>query len=270
MTDTSGMTAAQREAEWQKISRHIEQLIQRVGDPGGFPVPPGSMLAHDDEKTAPRQISHAFHSCVTAGIDHLHALKTLVRDAGIIHTMAPFSLARGALENLSIAFWLLHPAQRAERLEHLLRWHAQNINDSHTALEGRGLPNSDKTPKLAKLQSATKTILPRTDFRVIKNGHTSTEAVNYANQFAPTAGNVLFAWRLCSGYAHGRAWAILGASDYVEDPTDDPTVVGLWLSANDNAVLWVTHASSRLAADAINLYNERSTARRSTETNRRE
>lgn len=44
-------------------------------------------------------------------------------------------LARGAIENLATALWILGPNQRAVRIERTLRWHVKNATDQLSATE---------------------------------------------------------------------------------------------------------------------------------------
>ncbi|SUA75399.1 Uncharacterised protein [Nocardia otitidiscaviarum] len=244
--------------------------MQRLDTKNEFPVEAGSSLAGDDSASQPYQVSHAVRCCIHAGVDHLHALKRQVVDAGVVHTMAPFSLARGALENLSIAYWILHPKERDERITRALRWHAQNVKDNERANgpQGRGLPNCEAEPYLLKIEAVGRkrpgvpvAAIPKQPgmaaVKAIRDGHTSSEAVKYSQDNAVTAGSVLWAWQLCSGFAHGRQWAILGVSDRETHPTSDPDVMHLRLSANLGAVQLVALEALHLLTDVLRTYDQR-------------
>ncbi|WP_327113962.1 hypothetical protein OHB12_33030 [Nocardia sp. NBC_01730] len=110
----------------------------------------------------------------------------------MLHISSPFSLARGALENLSIAYWILHPAARADRVQHALRWWAQNYLDAERALRPVG-GIEDGTTESALLQ--LKELARRTNgvtAALIRKGHSSSVAVKYTNQHAVEAEQVLF------------------------------------------------------------------------------
>lgn len=255
VTSPSQIPPEQIEAKWREMAPLIDRMAERIGTQGEFPVASGSSLAGDDAASSPYRVSYVVTASMTAGVDHLHAIKVLIRDAHILHTMAPFSLARGALENLSLAYWVLHPSQRDNRVERALRWHAQNYKDGEKALAPRGVANSPAEPKLLKLEAVAQ---QRGITANIRTGHTSTEAVKYSQEHAKQAGAVLFAWQLCSGFAHGRAWARLGASDRETDTTSEPGVVHLKLTANEQAVLWVTLEALHLLTDVLRTYDQRS------------
>jgi hypothetical protein len=96
-------------AKWLEIAPGIEKMAQRIGDPDDFAVRDRSSLSGDDKKSAPYCVSHAVRACLVSGVDHLHAAKSLVVDLEMLHASAVYSLLRGSLENLSAAFWILHP-----------------------------------------------------------------------------------------------------------------------------------------------------------------
>ena len=126
--------------KWREIETFIERLNERASyDPNAFPVEAGSSLAGDDRASSPYHVSHVLRHCMDAGIDHLHALKTLVLDAGLLHIAAPSSRARGVLENLA-ASWVLTGQSRNQRVERALRWHGENITDSSRAMADKGIP----------------------------------------------------------------------------------------------------------------------------------
>jgi hypothetical protein len=255
MTSQDLLPPEEIEAKWLEIGPLIDRVTERIGTADEFPVASGSSLAGDDAASSPYQVSHAVKASMTAGVDHLHAIKVLVRDVRVLHALAPFSLARGALENLSLAYWVLHPTQRNERIERALRWHAKNYKDAEKALSPRGIANSEAEPRLLKLEAVAR---QRGITANIRTGHTGTPVVEYSQQHAVKAGEVLFAWQLCSGYAHGRAWARLGSSDREIYATAEPGVVNLKLTANESSVLWVTLEALHLLTDVLRTYDQRS------------
>jgi hypothetical protein len=86
-------------AKWTEIAPLIDAMIGRIQAPNDFPVKPNSELARDDAVSTPYHVSHSARWCLNAGVEHLHALKSLFIDAGLIHSAASYSLVRGALEN---------------------------------------------------------------------------------------------------------------------------------------------------------------------------
>ena len=198
--------------------------------------------------------------CLTAAVDHLHAVKVLVVDQRVIHLAAPASLARGALENLAAAYWVLGPESRDERIARALRWHAKNFKDQETAVAHLDLPHHKPLEtKLKKLDSVA--ARRGLEAQPLHRGYTSTEAVTFAEAKAPDLElGVLLPWRLCSGFAHGRPWAYLGMSDREEAETDDENVVNLRLTSNETKALYPTLAAMRLLQRLLRLYQARSGA----------
>jgi hypothetical protein len=80
------------------------------------PPPPeaGSMLAADDAALASFEVSHAVQGVLLSAVDHIDALRALVVDAKMVHSRAPFTLLRAALENAATAVWLLAPDVQSE------------------------------------------------------------------------------------------------------------------------------------------------------------
>lgn len=206
---------AQVKQKWQEIAPLIDRMMARVGTTGEFPVQAGSSLRGDDKASDPYQVSHVVRMCLTAGVDHLHAAKVLVVDQRVIHLAVPASLARGALENLATAYWILGPMRRTERIGRALRWYAKNFKDQETAVAPLNLPNHRSLEStLEKVDAVAQR--HGLEAKAIRRGYTSTDAVGFAETSAPNLGlGVVFPWRLCSGFAHGRPWAYLASGAWL-------------------------------------------------------
>ncbi|MYS95597.1 MULTISPECIES: hypothetical protein [Streptomyces] len=72
-------------------------------------VEPGSSLSGDDAKVPTLRVSSAAYQCFTHAVDHLHAVQALLFEAKVIHSYAPYSLLRAAVEAAGEAIWLLEP-----------------------------------------------------------------------------------------------------------------------------------------------------------------
>ena len=99
------------EPMFDEVERWRERMVATP-----LEVQTGSLLADDDAATGCFQTSHAALGALHTATDHLHSLRTLVRDAGWLHTYAPFTLCRTALECAATAVWLLAPEARQERI----------------------------------------------------------------------------------------------------------------------------------------------------------
>lgn len=245
---------------WEELAVDIEQLNDRVSDDDdAFPVSPGSSLARDDEASGPYRVSYVVHSGLIAGIDHLHALKSLILDAGVVHVAAPFSLTRGALENFAMAAWVLNGQTQAERVSRALRWQAKNVKDSDRATSGKGIPGSRP---IAERWGRLDEVADRHSLgRTYRKGYTSTETVEAAEAAFPELRfGVLFPWQLCSGFAHGRPWAIQGASERNVFDNGDPDTVTVRLNSTLSTVLYPTVASVDLVRALLELLAARTRA----------
>lgn len=241
---------------WDAISPDIDHALERVRTADAFRTEAGSALAGDDAAIRPSSysVTAAAMSCLGSGMDHLHALKSHVNDGPMLHISSPFSLARGALENLSIAYWILHPAERADRVERTLRWYAQNCLDAERALRPQGV-DCGAEQDLLKLEGVARRITG-VAADMVRRGHSSTAAVKYTDQHVTEARTVLYAWQLCSGFAHGRGWAIHGTSNAETFSVAGQDKRFVRITANDTAVLWATLTSLSLAEDTIRTFDQ--------------
>lgn len=245
-------------AKWFEMAPGIEKMMERVGNPDDFPVAPGSPLFGDDKASNPYQVSHAARMGLVSGVDHLHAAKSLVLDLQVLHTSAVYSLLRGSLENLAAAFWILNPPQRNERIEHALRWHAKNFREQKIALEPRGLSDeSSYQGKLAKLHAvASPRNIPN---QTVDAGFRSSTAVKYAEeQLADVA--PLLPWQVCSGFAHGRPWAVLGMSEQEYYQTPDRGVLNVRLTSGLDHVLFPALSAFRMMVAVVEVLQRRAQA----------
>jgi hypothetical protein len=243
-------------AKWVEIAPAIDKMTERIADPNDFPVSPRSSLSGDDKASDPYQVSHAVRMCLVAGVDHLHAVKALLLDLGVLHTAAPFSLVRGSLENLAAAFWILHPKLRNERIERTLRWHARNFREQDIALEPLGLSDETKLEvKLAKLDALA--IRRGISTQDVRAGYRSSRALKYAEKYS-TRSEPLLSWQLCSGYAHGRPWAYLGMSEQEHFETTEPGVLNVKLTTDPSRLLYPTLMAFQLLIDVVELLQQRS------------
>lgn len=244
------------DALWAMFASDVDRMMDRINDSTDFAVSPESSLAGDDQASDPYQVSHAVQMCIVAGVDHLHAMKSLFIDLNVLHSGAPFTLVRGALEIFSSGFWILQPAKRNTRVERVLRWNAKNFHDQHPALESLSLSDvAKRDAKYARLgEIAGRRGIPAAD---VARGYSSTEAVKCAEEFAPTA-EPLLPWRMCSGYAHGRPWVYLGMAD--EDmfqETDEPGVYKAHVTSDPGKLLYPSLHAQWLMNDLVGLVERR-------------
>lgn len=252
-----GLTDEVVAAKWAEVGPLIDAVTARIQDPGEFVVQPSSELAVDDAATSPYHVSHCARWCLNAGVDHLHALKSLVIDGSLIHSAASYSLARGALENFGAGFWLLHPPERHVRVERALRWWAKNFKDQNKATALQGPPHHTPVgPKLDRLVAIG--AAANCDVTGIRGGYTSTAVLQYADEHSSI--KPFLVWQLCSGFAHGRPWASLGMNERQSQPSGEDGVSMVMLTADHARLLAVTLPAVHLLTDFLRLHEERSRA----------
>jgi hypothetical protein len=221
-------------------------------------VGPGSALAGDDRRTDPYQLSHSAWHSVSHAVDHLHMLRSVLRDAGTIQMYAPYSVIRAALENASAAVWLLAPANRKERILRRLRFAAVDIKAGEDVKDLINHPGPrSRQERVDQLRSIARhggvderEALKRPGYsEIVKaaGGHTSI-----------TEETAEFIWRLCSGFTHGDPWATLSASHRVELPGAPPGVGHLRIEADMPSLLLCALTAIRMTEYAWRLYDERS------------
>ncbi len=253
-------TPERTQAKWREIATLAEKLAERSGSNTGFVVAPGSPLAGDDLRCDPYHVSHAVQTSITSAIDHLHALCALVVQSGFLHLAAPATLARGVLECASTAVWIASPTTQDERIARALRWNIADVKDGDRAATGAGIsvPTSlqDRKDKIEAV--ATKCSLP---FKPISGGYTSSGAVAATETFLKTPFGVLLPWRLSSGFAHGRRWAMVAFADTMQQQANTQTgVVHLKMENDLTRVLFLGLAAAHVAKGAVALFDQRSTA----------
>lgn len=168
----------------------------------------------------------------------------------MLHLASLATLARGALEAASAAVWMLSPKSRDERITRALRWNFQDFRDSNTAFTEVGIqglkPLTDRLRRIEEV--AARRCL------TVTSGYSSTVAVRAAHQFTQSKLGALLPWRLCSGFAHGRRWALLNFSDTEVVSSPSPHVALLRVTNTEARSLYLAMAAAALVRDAVDLY----------------
>jgi hypothetical protein len=186
-------------AKWAEMAPMIDRLQAESAEPGMFAVAERSTLADDDSHRGSYPTSHAATWCAATAIDHLHAVKTLVVDAGVHHLFATSTLARGTIEAAATGLWMLSARDKATRDERCIRWWCQNARDQHKAK-----PDEARRDEVLSLLTHG---VPHA--KQMRSGYRMTEAVDWVDEHVDQANGAAFAWKLSSGFAHGRPWAVI-------------------------------------------------------------
>ncbi|UYM03452.1 hypothetical protein [Solicola gregarius] len=245
---------------WIDLHNSTQERHDRVNAVDGWAVPPLTALGRDDELTYPYQLSHAVHSCLVMGVDHVHALCTLVVDQGIMHVAAPATLARGAIEVASAGLWMLSPRDRVTRVRRLLAWHAQNLRDGIGAATtlGAEVPDAPEVRSDLLLEIADRAGVPP-DW---STWAPSSKVAKVAGEYLTAKGsriNNLAAWQLASGFAHGRPWVVHTVADRDETDSTTPGVTNATVTANFQVMALLARAAQVALDSLMELFEARAT-----------
>ncbi len=211
-----------------------------------------------DERTQPHNLSNAtWHSLIHA-VDHLNCLNTLLKDAGMIHVFAPYSLVRSALENSSAAVWMLQPARRTERVARALRFATTDIRNGEEAkrMTGTTGPRSEQD-RISQVRAIAKRSGVEETEALRKVGYW--EIVKFASStLGPEDDLALFCWKLCSGITHGDSWTTWGAAERGELPGASAELGAFQIAADVKMLMYVTTFAIHMTKLGWRLYDQRS------------
>ncbi len=219
-------------------------------------VQPGSRTASDDARTSPYQLSHGVETALSHSLDHLHALRTLVKDAGTIHMVAPFTLMRAALENAAVAAWMLMPSDADERVKRRLMLAMADVADGHRVrlLSEEHVEADDlarRRERIADIGVAAG--LTRGDLMGAVKGYGAiVQEAGVASRRGAITTELM--WRLCSGFTHGRTWSMLATLDR-RTVGDQDEVRTIELTAPASAVFVVAGTAADMYLAAKDLHD---------------
>lgn len=234
--------------------RHLQAAVQELD-----PTPPqGSPLAGDNRKTAPYHCSHAVIQQLYVAVEHLEVLRVLVGDLRRLYPSAPFTICRAAIETAATAVWLLESPRRQNRVVRTLQYVLRDAVDSDTAATGMGLeprrPLDERRKQLdALVEAGTCGTVTKVKLESI------TGIVTAADAAADSEIGILNAWRVCSGFAHGRLWAWLSVLEKEELPGAPDGSHHLRMTSELDRLLWVVWAATDVLSCGVDLYRVRAT-----------
>ncbi|MGI5243132.1 hypothetical protein [Dactylosporangium sp. CA-139066] len=209
------MTMSDRE---QRQIREILELLREVEAwmDGELPhVQERSALWADDQRSHPYDVSQGVSHAISVAVDHLHAMRmalTGVRPDRIdLHTYAPFTLLRAALENTCTALWITGAATRTERIARRLRLETKSLKHNEQLLRSVGV---DCTADLAARRARLRQVADGCGIThaAIGAGPSPTEITKaVGHRLGRTADEQMSAWQLwsvCSAFAHGDWWVL--------------------------------------------------------------
>ncbi|WP_328994228.1 hypothetical protein OG394_07360 [Kribbella sp. NBC_01245] len=258
MTISEEDTQQECERQLYEIFGLADQIQARLDSPQRrFAVIPGSALAGDDKKSDPYHVSHDVGRLIGVGYQHLHALGCLIR-SGALHPSAPFTLARAAIETGAMAFWLLAPKQRPERVLRRLQLARQDVIDGDGAATQAGIPvHRSREDRLNDLEAIALRVCGS---KKIPSLHPSAIVKEVEGLLPPDKQRRQFlAWQACSGFTHGRLWPEVSLLKR-EIISQDGHVQTLRLTNDLTRVWWVTKAASGVLDAATKVFDQRNRA----------
>lgn len=226
--------------EFAKVQKWFDRIQAQATPPAA-----GSDLADDDVVLAPVRVSITGFDGLSIAIDHLHALKTLITDAHVIHAQATFTLLRVAIENAATALWVLAPADADIRRFRTLKLRWAVLVDEHKARDALGVPSAKtRDQHKATLQKIARNC-GLTQDQVAKVAASPTgyqTIVREASEAVPSvvAPTIEPTWSMCSGIVHGRPWATQALLARTEVPSVTEDVRGFRMSADEETLLRIT------------------------------
>lgn len=222
--------------------RQLRQALDTVsrwerevtGGEAAWRTAPGSELESDDRVAHPFNVSPASWSAITAAVSHLAALRDcLFHDDGSaqvharIHTHGQLTLVRGALENGSMAYWLLEDDSQDERIVRRMQEDWAEVSQLDVV---RGEIGSAPTKIMVDREREMIDLLARigADPSRLKKRPGYGQIVKLAGASQPAGAKVAFViWKACSSIAHGE---LRGLIAYLKNMAVGSPLPGMQLS----------------------------------------
>lgn len=218
------------------------------------PVELGSAAALLDEFTKPHQWSSAVSNALWGSVDHLESLVDLLQLP--VRPLAPYTLLRAAVENASLALWLVAPSAPETRLLRAFRLALADVRDSGPVHEIAGNAIDPVAVRVARLVSAAKRA-GLTDAQ-LKQRDSWTDIVTAADGIIGRRGDraAEFSWRAGSGIMHARDWARMAVLERGEVIDGGGETLSMSVTTSFAAVLYSVLTTERIIFEVTRLSNE--------------
>lgn len=250
------------------IFGRIDQWAERISNPDEVrPPDPGSRLALDDKLlTRHFQMSTGVLWALVSAVDHLNSLRRLVIDAQSVPSRGTFTLLRAALENGAVAVWLMAPRDQNERVLRRLRLQWADIKEQESAHQlidhAATTPTRDKKRQLQDIGRAAGLSTPQVNLIASRPvGYATIVDAAAREGSAVDADAMVLAWRLCSGIAHAKSWAVLGLLERTNIQQLDEGMLRVRLTAPDHALFGLTVLAAATVHEGWKLFDHYRTHR---------
>lgn len=243
-----------------------DRAAKAINDLTSIDIGPEAAILADDQFFHPifRTVSQDVAQCLLSALDHLRFLVWSLKTRDKPYPYAQATLIRTAITGAATALWMVSPTEAIERrcramefmfidLKSQLTWMdtaaEQPMNRYRPAAEWAQFQQMQAEMKRRQewiLQQASTLLSPDTPFTRKTYGRTVTsdsDIVKAAGAITPALGMggwdpervLLGSWRVLSGYAHARPWAVaLGSTIVVTDPEPHPTTGRITVAAEGN------------------------------------
>jgi hypothetical protein len=192
--------------------------------------------------------------------DHLETWRRLIEDARAQPGWAHVTILRGAMETACLCRYLVDP--KVSSPERLRRGVAAQLADWDERRKFEETTGVDKKPRTGKARSAAQRIEKLSDDRdascvgVIR--HPS--LTDLCRDFAVSSLGGLAAYRLASGFAHGKQWTLLVSDASAPEGVDPDQPGPRRVAASDNVTAVITACAVRTFATAVSEFEIYTTA----------
>jgi hypothetical protein len=213
----------------------------------------GSLLSVVDACTEPFQATHQIGYLLHTAVDHLHALRMLMDNAGSQHTFAPFALIRAAIESASVVLWILQDddvestAVRALQLEYVDLCDLKRANttaDPEAGHDGERLTIFEDC--LSRHGFSPKKVKPRPPGPLSIILQTSKQFGIFGTPLV---------WQMCSAATHGRRWARQYLTLFEAKDDGVSKVLTGRLTSDESAIAMALHTTCNLVRKARTVHN---------------
>jgi hypothetical protein len=262
----------QTEENEQQYLRAMLQRLESVkphellvtSDSKAWEVLPGSMLARDDAKTNPYNVSHLAWQALGVGVDHLHCLRsTLIGDQQgdhltvTLHIYAQATLLRGAFENSARAVWLLGSTNRLVRVQRRLSLQADSNNHSDRMHQLMSAVPA-RTPEVRKKQIIDLAIAAGTSPGDVRNRLKFVGFKNLVRCAGDESGigadQAEAVWSACSAVAHGDVHSLSFLEREMVKQQENAVIHRL--TGDPKILLWATTLSVQMIEHGFKLYEK--------------
>lgn len=202
---------------WFELGRWVTMARDMSSDPAAYPISPESLLAGDEngmlQGVSVAAVARAF---LDAAVDDLSGALSSIT-TGKIHPVATATVTRGAVELAGVAMWVLTGTGRRGRQQRALRVAHDSAFNAAKFFQGLsdspGLPENvrEESRQAAAHNRATCDEITAAALRlgIKKTAVTARlDRTAHLKDVDGARGTDFFQkWQLCSGYAHGLAWA---------------------------------------------------------------